>query len=208
MPGAYNHPQMRTALFTAIALGLPAGVAPGPLLTLVITHTLRHGLRAGALVAAAPLVTDPPIALICVWLLSGTAAAALLPWLSIGGGLFVAWLGIDTIRASTGGARAVQAAPRPLRDGILVNALSPHPYLFWITVGGPLTVRFGAASSGAGVAFVALFLVLVVAGKVGLAAIVERSRGWLEGRAYRWLLGAMGVMLVAMGVWLVADGIL
>ena len=27
-----------------------------------------------------------------------------------------------------------------LRRSALVNALSPHPWLFWITVGGPLLV--------------------------------------------------------------------
>src|SRR5687767_9374273 len=108
---------MRAAFFTALALGLPAGVAPGPLLTLVITHTLRHGLREGIKVAAAPLITDPPIAVLCAWVLSGATAAAMLPWLSIGGGLFVAWLGVTTWRASADeDAVGAGAGPRSLRD--------------------------------------------------------------------------------------------
>ena len=187
-------------------LGVPAGIAPGPLLTLVITHTLRYGLRAGMQVSAAPFITDPPIVVLCAWVLSGAMAAALLPWLSIGGGLFVIALGVGTIRASTALGGASAPAPHPLRDGIVVNALSPHPYLFWITVGGPLVVRFDAAAPGGGVAFVAVFLSLVVAGKIVLAMVVERSRGWLEGRGYRWLLIAMGMMLVIMGAWLIVDG--
>lgn len=198
---------MRVALFTALALGLPAGVAPGPLLTLVVTHTLRHGLRAGALVAAAPIITDPPIVLLCVWLLSGSAAAVLLPWLSITGGLFVAWLGYGTLRASADTSTTPAAAPHALRDGILVNALSPHPYLFWITVGGPLVVNFNAASSAHALTFVTVFLALVVAGKVLLAVIIERWRGWLHGRGYRWLLRAMAALLVGMGLWLVMGGV-
>jgi threonine/homoserine/homoserine lactone efflux protein len=198
---------MRAALFTALALGLPAGVAPGPLLTLVVTHTLRHGLRAGALVAAAPLITDPPIVVLCVWLLSGSTATAMLPWLSIAGGLFVVWLGYGTLRASADRTGASATAPHALRDGILVNALSPHPYLFWMTVGGPLVVTFNSASPARGLAFVTVFLTLVVAGKVILAAILERSRGWLEGAGYRWLLRAMGALLIAMGLWLVVQGV-
>lgn len=159
------------------------------------------------LVSAAPFITDPPIVLLCAWALSGAMAAVLLPWLSVGGGLFVIALGIGTIRASAAVGTTSASAPHPLRDGIVVNALSPHPYLFWITVGGPLVVRFDAAAPGGGIAFVAVFLSLVVAGKIVLAMVVERSRSWLEGRGYRWLLIAMGAMLIIMGAWLVADGI-
>ena len=38
-------------------LGLSAGLAPGPLLTLVISETLQHDIRAGIKVAVAPFIT-------------------------------------------------------------------------------------------------------------------------------------------------------
>lgn len=43
------------------ALGLSAGFSPGPLLTLVLTETLHHGVKAGIRVALAPMITDAPI---------------------------------------------------------------------------------------------------------------------------------------------------
>jgi threonine/homoserine/homoserine lactone efflux protein len=45
-------------------LGLAAGFAPGPLLVLVISETLRHNIKAGIKVSIAPLITDVPIILI------------------------------------------------------------------------------------------------------------------------------------------------
>src|SRR5215210_2883396 len=42
-------------------IGLAAGISPGPVLTLVLSETLRHGWLRGAAVAAGPLLADGPI---------------------------------------------------------------------------------------------------------------------------------------------------
>jgi len=42
-------------------LGVSAGFAPGPLLTLVISETLQHDIKSGVKVALAPIITDLPI---------------------------------------------------------------------------------------------------------------------------------------------------
>ena len=48
-------------LVSGVVFGASAGLSPGPLLTLVIRETLRHGTKEGLKVAAAPLLTDAPI---------------------------------------------------------------------------------------------------------------------------------------------------
>jgi threonine/homoserine/homoserine lactone efflux protein len=51
-------------IFTiGLLLGAPSGIAPGPMLILIISETLRHGIRAGAKVACTPLLTDIPLVL-------------------------------------------------------------------------------------------------------------------------------------------------
>ena len=51
-------------IFTiGLLLGAPSGIAPGPMLILIISETLRHGIRAGAKVACTPLLTDIPVVL-------------------------------------------------------------------------------------------------------------------------------------------------
>ena len=54
-------PIMISFLTTGAILGLSAGFAPGPLLTLVVSETLRYNVKEGIKVALAPIVTDLPI---------------------------------------------------------------------------------------------------------------------------------------------------
>ena len=57
-------------LTMGLILGLSAGFAPGPLLTLVVSETLEHDVTAGIKVAVAPIITDLPIVLAAVFVLS------------------------------------------------------------------------------------------------------------------------------------------
>jgi hypothetical protein len=52
---------MITALVSGAFLGFSCGLAPGPMLALVLAQTLRHGPREGCKIALTPLVTDAPI---------------------------------------------------------------------------------------------------------------------------------------------------
>ena len=49
---------MTSLLVNGLALGLYAGISPGPLLSLIIAESLRGGWPAGFRIALAPLVTD------------------------------------------------------------------------------------------------------------------------------------------------------
>ncbi|NCD26558.1 MAG: hypothetical protein EOL86_13335, partial [Deltaproteobacteria bacterium] len=65
-----------SAAASGLVLGLSAGLSPGPLLTLMLSETLRHGVRAGLLVAVAPLISDLPIIILVTglyWLLPDSA---------------------------------------------------------------------------------------------------------------------------------------
>jgi hypothetical protein len=57
---------MITALATGAFLGLSCGLAPGPLLALLLAQTLRHGPREGCKIALTPLVADAPIILVAL----------------------------------------------------------------------------------------------------------------------------------------------
>jgi threonine/homoserine/homoserine lactone efflux protein len=65
------------ALLLGLSLGLGAGLAPGPLLALVIRSTLEDDIAAGIRVALSPLVTDLPIIVLAVVLASSLPEPAL-----------------------------------------------------------------------------------------------------------------------------------
>ncbi|MFO1371299.1 MAG: LysE family transporter [Candidatus Competibacteraceae bacterium] len=127
-------PTFLTALLAGTVLGLSGGLSPGPLLALVATETLRHGIQAGVRVALAPLLTDAPIILAAMWLLRPLTDQRLpLALINFGGGLYLAWLGIQSLRFQ--GAELPATTPADaLRRGVIANFLNPSPYLFWLAV--------------------------------------------------------------------------
>jgi threonine/homoserine/homoserine lactone efflux protein len=166
------------ALALGLALGLGAGLAPGPLLALIVAATLERGFSAGARVAVAPLITDAPIVVLCIAVLSGLPEAAL-AGLSFAGAAFVAYLALEAVR------RPLPEAPEPggareLRRAATVNALSPHPWIFWISVGGPLLVEAADRSPLLAAGFLVAFYATLVGTKLVLCGLVDagRNRGW------------------------------
>jgi threonine/homoserine/homoserine lactone efflux protein len=193
-----------TYLLLGISLGFSAGISPGPLLTLVITRTLAHGFSAGLRVALSPLLTDAPIILLCVLLFT-----VLPTWLetavTAAGGLLLLYLGVETFwsaRHATlqAGPDAQAAATTDLWHGALVNALSPHPWLFWMTLGAPTLVRAWQASPLSAFAFLLGFYVLLVGGKIAVALAVEGGRRFLSDSWYRRILAATGILLCLFGL--------
>ena len=129
---------------------------------MVISQTLRHGPGQGIRVAMAPLVTDLPIVVLCVVLVGAMAGSSgPLAVISLAGAAFVAWLAWETWLAEPPGDVAPGAAPPAPRSwtrGAAVNALSPHPWLFWIAVGAPtLLASYATGGLPAAGAFVVGF---------------------------------------------------
>ncbi|MFT7834795.1 LysE family transporter [Saccharothrix sp. BKS2] len=194
------------ALGLGLSLGLAASISPGPLLVLVVTSALRSGRRAGVLAACAPLLSDAAVVGVTLLLL-GRLPERALGVLGVVGALFVVWSGVRTVReARTAslepGASASTAAPgvAALRRAVLVNLLSPHPWVAWATALGPLTVTTWRASTGAGVALLVGFYATLVGGKVVIALVVARGRRHLGDAGYRRALTFAGVLLGLAGV--------
>ena len=197
-----------TAFWLGVGFGLTAGVSPGPLLTLVITATLERGFGAGLRVALAPFVSDLPIIVLTLLFLS-SLSPFFLALLAGGGGLFIIYLGVDTIRhAPSSQLAVVPANSAPAQDlwrGTLVNLLSPHPWLFWLGVGGPLLLELSGASWLGGSAFITGFYALLIGSKVLIAAGVASGRRYLSQEWYRRLLLMSGVLLLILGAGLLID---
>lgn len=192
-----------------MGLGLGAGMSPGPLLTLVITTTLERGFRAGLRVALAPLMTDAPIIILAALVLN-SLPELFLQAVSVLGGVFVCYLGWEGLRSAsqaqlTSGEDAAHLA-RDLWRGALVNALSPHPWLFWLGVGGPLLVQAGQTTVGEAVGFLLGFYGLLVGSKVLVARGVAGGRSRLSVHWYRRLLTGGSGLLILLGLGLILEG--
>lgn len=198
---------MTTLLSSAVVYGLSAGFSPGPLLALVISQTLRYGVREGVKASMAPLITDLPIILVSVLVLRSLSDNRfILGCISMAGGLFVTYLAYECFRTVRLEMADLDGAAQSLSKGAAVNALNPHPYLFWLTVGGPSVIRAWADSPLGAVAFIAVFSGSIVGSKVMVAAMVGQSRHVLSGKGYGIVMRALGLMLLFFAVLLFKDG--
>jgi threonine/homoserine/homoserine lactone efflux protein len=199
---------MTTALASGAFLGLSCGLAPDPLLALLLAQTLRHGPREGCKIALTPLVTDAPI--IIVALVVAAKLAELRPLLgivSLAGGAFVLYLAWDSFRPVHLGEEAPAERPRSWLKGILTNLLSPHPWLFWLTVGAAILAKAIAQSWLVAAAFLFGFYLLLVGSKVGVALLAGRSRDLLAGRPYRVVMRVLALLLGVFALLLFREGL-
>lgn len=193
-------------LLLGLALGFGGGLAPGPLMALVFQATLKRGLRAGLRVAAAPLLTDAPLIVGCLLFLDALPRSVL-PAFSLVGGAYVIWLGIGALRAGEEAIEPAGATVSDIRQGVLTNILSPHPWLFWIVVGGPQLVTALHQSVALGVVFVVGIYAALVGTKSALACVVAVARNRFDRRALERAARGSGVLLLAAGAYLLVQGV-
>ena len=188
-----------------LSIGLAAGISPGPLLVLVITSALRSGWRAGALAACAPLVSDALVVLTALVVLDHLPHRAL-GVLGVVGAAFVIWTGVLTVRQSRREGPAVDAASdqgstiATVRQAVVVNLLSPHPWVAWTTALGPLVVTTWRSVPRDAALLVVGFYVALVGIKVVVAVLVASGRHRLSGVGFQRALGGAGGLLVLAGI--------
>lgn len=195
-------------LATGALLGLSGGLSPGPLLMLVISETLKHGTGSGIRVALAPLITDAPILVLAVCIVSQLRDIHFLAGLiSLAGASFLVYLGWESIvfkgtELAAGGSRA-----QSLKKGIIANFLNPSPYLFWFTVGAPIVIKAAGATKTGPVLFVFGMYLLLVGSKIVIALLTGRSRRFLKSRGYVYTIRILGIVLLGFAALFVRDGL-
>jgi threonine/homoserine/homoserine lactone efflux protein len=193
---------------SGLLLGLAAGLAPGPLLTLVISQSLRHGIKEGIKVAVAPVITDLPIIGATLLLVAYLQAS---PWplglLSCLGALFILRLAVHSFAARVPEGTTAKVPANAWYQGALINLLNPHPYLFWLTVGTPFLAKAWGYSPGGALLWVFAFYAALVGSKIALAVLAGKSRAFLNPRILTWINRALGVILVLFAIVLARDGL-
>ena len=199
---------MMEFITVGIILGLSAGFAPGPLLTLVISETLRHDIRSGVKVAVAPVFTDLPIILLTLLILSQLSEfRPILGIISMIGGTVILYLGYESMHPKAPSLDTSGAQTRSLLKGIVANTLNPHPYLFWLGAGGPIITKAMNLGTASLVAFIGSFYLFLVGSKILLAVLVGRSKSFLSGTLYLYIMRVLGLALCVLALLLFRDGL-
>ncbi len=189
---------MNEFILAALVFGLTAGFQPGPLSIIVIQQTLTHGLKHGIKACLAPIITDGPIILAALFLLTQFKEfAVFINTLSLVGGLYLLWLSLKILKLKEINFSNSSGMSASLATAIKVNLLSPYPYLFWFTVGGAYLARGSQAES---ITFVVVVLTTLVLSKMLIAWIASNFRSLLDSAAYLWLMRVLGGLLSIYGL--------
>jgi len=189
-------------------LGLSAGFAPGPLLALVISETLQHDIKSGVKVAFSPIITDLPIIILTLFVLSKlTSFHNILGVISLAGGCLILFMSYKSICTKAVELNLKKTAPRSLIKGVLVNALSPHPYMFWFSVGAPIMTKAISLNINALLIFILSFYTFLVGSKILLAILIGRSKSFLCGNVYIYTMRFLGLFLGVLAIALFYNGI-
>ena len=200
-------------LIQGLLLGLGVGLAPGPLLALVISASLRGGTAHGLRVAFSPLVTDLPIIVISLFVLRQVNESSL-GFLSIVGALvliyfaYESWLaGKTDPQTKINIENSLGSTKTTLLKAVLTNFLSPSAWLFWMTAGGTLLSAGWNKGFWDAAGFLFGFYLLLVGSKAILAWGLGTSRNKMPHWVYQILVRVAAVLLLALGIQLIRSGI-
>lgn len=194
-------------LLPGVLIGLSSGIAPGPLMTLVVSQTLRYGFREGAKVAIAPFLTDIPIIVVIMVTLSLFKNIDLfLGIIAFLGASYLLFLAYESFKIKGFEIDSQDVKPQSIRKGFLTNLLNPSPYLFYFTVGGAFILKSFNTNAFYSLLFIGGFLSSMVVTKILLAYIVGRSRNFFKSKAYKVLNWVLGLLLVFYAIKFIQEG--
>ena len=184
-------------LVTGIIFGLSGGLTPGPLLTLIISETLRHGTKEGLKICFVPIISDLPIVLLTLYIVDQFKNIdILIAGIALAGAAFLIYLAIESLRFQGVGFEAGREKPQSLKKGIIVNFLNPNPYIFWLTIGSPTVIRGAQTSLNAAIYFIAAMYIFLVGSKIVITLITGKSRLFLNSRSYVITIRVLGLILL------------
>ncbi len=194
-------------LLLGITYAFAAAVQPGPFQSYLAAQALSRGWRRTLPAALAPLISDGPIILLVLLVLSQVP-----PWLQnvlqVAGGLFLLYLAYGAWKTWRDYHAAAPAAggQKTLLKAVLVNLLNPNPYLAWSLVMGPLLLKSWGEAPANGIALLVGFYTTMVACQAGIILLFSAAGG-LGPRVGRILVGVSALALACFGVYELWAGI-
>jgi len=190
-------------IIQGIGYGFAAAVQPGPFQTYLISQALTRGWKRVLPAALAPLISDGPIIVLCLLVLS-QVPSWLQQFLYIAGGLFVLYLAYGTYRSWKKFDPDIRSLETGTQQSVLkaalINMLNPNPYIFWSLVTGPILLTGWRETPVHGVGFMAGFYAAMILG-FGTIIIAFGSARQLGPRVNRALLGVSAIALFCFGLY-------
>lgn len=198
---------MWTFVLQGLTLGFSACVSPGPFQAYLLGLASRAGWRRAMPAALAPLVSDGPVVTLVL-----IALTQMPDWwlgvLRLAGGLLCLWLGYGALIVwRSGPAKTDGPTDSNVWRAAAVNLISPAPWVFWSTVGGPILLEGWRTAPPLGLGFMVGFYAVLIGGTAALIGLFSAAARFGAG-VTRALNGVAGFALIAFGIWQFADAVM
>ena len=201
---------MLSYLIFGIVYAFAAAVQPGPLQTYIISQTLKKGWRSTLPTAFAPVISDGPILILVLFLLS-TIPDNFIVILRIGGGLFLLYLGYRAFKSwqefDADKTISNESSQQTLFKAVFINLLNPAPYLGWSLIMGPLFLEGWRTEPSYGIALIIGFYLTMILSLAGIIILFGFARK-LGPKVSKILLGISAIVLFAFGIYQLWLGIM
>jgi threonine/homoserine/homoserine lactone efflux protein len=192
-------------LLIGASFALAAGLQPGPLQAFFLSRVTEDGWRRTLPAAFAPLISDGPIALIALTLLS-YLPDVFRDILQLAGGvllLFFAWSSLRSWKNyQEVKAEQSQSRPKTILQAALVNLLNPNPYLGWSLVMGPAVLAAWNEGPRYGLLLILSFYITMIS--ISMVLIILMGTTLLLGsKARRSLIFVSALLLAGLGIYFI-----
>lgn len=201
---------MLSYLILGITFAFASAVQPGPLQTYIISQTLKKGWRLTLPTAFAPLLSDGPILILVLYLLS-TVPDNFIVFLRIAGGIFLLYLAFRAFKSwkefDANETISNESSQQTLFKAVFINLLNPAPYLGWSLIMGPLFLEGWRIEPAYGIALIIGFYTTMIITLSGIIILFGFARK-LGPQVSKILLGISAIVLFAFGVYQLWLGII
>jgi len=197
-------------IIKAAGIGFSAGVTPGPLQAVFLSYAIKGGWKRALPAAFAPLVSDGPVILIVMLMLTNIPSG-FIRVLQICGAVFLMYLAWESYKAFRKGhefeVSQVSNGWRTLFKATTMNLLAPGPWLFWSLINGPNLQEAWTYSPFWGVVYLASFYGIFIISNIILILLFSTMRTMGE-KVRRGLLLVSAVILAGFAVYQALQGLL
>lgn len=190
-------------LILGITFAIAAAVQPGPLQTYYISQTIARGWRRTLPAVFAPLLSDGPI-IILVLLLLTSLPHMFLNLLQVAGGIFLLYVAYNTF-LSWKNYNENDSVPdsnkqQTLMKATMVNLLNPNAYIGWSLVMGPLLIKGWHENPVYGIMLLVSFYSTMIICSAIIILVFASTRK-LGGHLNRFLIALSVAALAAFGIY-------
>jgi len=200
---------MFTYLLLGITYAFAAAIQPGPFQTFIISQTLKNGWKRTLPSAAAPVISDLPV-IILVLLLLTRLPMGFLHILQIGGGILLLYLAYNSFKSFLNyykqERKTEDKTVNTFIKAVFVNLLNPNPYIGWSLILGPLFIKGYHEAPGNGITLIISFYVTMILCQMAIIILFGLARN-IGPKITRATLGIASGGLAAFGIYLLASGI-